>query len=483
MMKNINKYILASGLAIGALFTSCEEEILVPVEDNTEIDALLANINTLQNQLYEYDLEKKTVTISNKEMGSKLDSIQRAWEELNYNISNRETEVQYTVNVISAANYVKGRVAGVGGASVTVRQGDYLETQETAGGLALFKGVKQGEATVTVSAPDHGTVEMSVSFLSDGTYSSNAEYYNAGTQVMLFPVAGKNAATIKGSIYANTTTENDTLYRRYADNQEVFGEKATTWVAPIGQFNYWENFTQSEVQGWDNKVIGNIYFDGVYKTESPLGASVQFEEVPAAFSLYAIAKPSVGHQFDSEFYQQGSYNAGYIRSIIYSDMVFEAAIQDNGSYSVTVPASMGNNLIIEFQTTEVIAEHTRFTALEQKSIGVDEDGDGNVDYYNDYEVMGGAEEIGSVKKTFTYYNSDDYTKELYSFNGDGSVVTINPNSTGEITRRVITETFKYELRGYWMHIESGGEMNFEPGQVQYNNLFLWPVSRTGESDI
>jgi hypothetical protein len=485
MMKNINKYILASSLALGAVFTSCEEEVLVPVEDNTEINALLEKISTLESQLYEVNLEKRTVTIQNNELANKLDSIRDVRNELNsLRWNDRETEVQYTVNVISAANYVQGRAAGLGGATVTVRQGEYVETQETAGGLALFKGMKQGQASVTVSAPDHGTVEMSVDFLSDGTYSDDAEYYNAGTQVLLFPIAGKNAATVKGSLYANTTTINDTLARYYSDAPEFFGEKAGTYVAEPGIY-FSSNFTQSSE---NDKVRGNIYFDNVYYSNSPSGASIKFEAVPSSFDLYAIAKPSKGHQFDI-----GS-DAGYIRSITYNDMVFKATINDDNSYEVLVPASMGDNLSIDFETSEVIAEHTRFTAPEWKSIGVDQDGDGIIDYYDDYYVMGGAEELGSEKESFTYYNSEDYTKELYSLNGDGSVVTINPNSSGDVVRRIITETYKYE--GYWMSthrfgyetmlpIESNNavDFDFEPGEVAFQNIYLFPIEEGKESNI
>lgn len=474
-MRNINKYILASTLALGTVFTSCEEEILVPVEDNTEIDAMLAEISTLENQVYTYSLENGTVTLANMKLRNMLDSLQAVRNKLNWNDGDHDTKVQYTVNVMSTGNFVEGRASGITGAKVTVSQGAYIESKDTDGGMAVFSGLEPGTAKVTITSADHSSVEMDVHFFNDGSIA-DGDHYNAGTQVLLYPVSGKNAATIQGSLFANTTTLNDTLNRKYGTNT-VFGAKAGTYLAQPGVYDN-TNYTQYNTPWYDNKVTGNIYYDGYYYNSNPQGSAVQFEKVPASFKLYAMARPSgsilVDDQNDYYNYSTDEYirNPGYITSITYSDLVFEAELKADNTYSVVVPAATGSVFTIEFQTTEVIADHTRFTAAE---------------YYREantgqwYWVMGGREEEGSELKSFSYYNSGDYTLDLYSLNGDGSVVTINPNSKGDISRRVITETYRYQIMG--SSFGSGTTRSYEPGAVEYNNLYLWPAEKSSESSI
>lgn len=463
-MRNINKYILASTLALGAVFTSCEEEVLVPVEDNAAVEELLTKISALENQVYEHNLAKNTITISNQKLGETLDSLRNVRNNLNWYDGDHDTEVQYTVNVLSAGNFVQGRMAGVGAAKVTVTQGAYMETKDTDAGMAVFTGLKPGAAQVSITSEDHSNVEMSVHFFNEGSVS-DADHYNAGTQVLLYPVSGKNAATITGSLYANTTTLNDTLNRRYGSDATIYGAKANTYLAEPGAYEYY-NYTHWNAYAEN----GNIYDSYASALE------VQFEAVPSSFKLYALAMPSGSLQGDGSEYrygQNGNYirNAGYITSITYNDLVFEATINDDNTYSVTVPASTAGILNIEFQTTEVIADHTRYTRED--------------DIFHEgrwyYNVVGAIEEQGSEIKTFSYYNKENDAVDVYSLNGDGSVVTINANSKGDVSRRVITETFRYQIMG--STLSSGSERSYEPGQVEFNNLYLFPVSRTSESNI
>lgn len=474
-MRNINKYILASTLALGTVFTSCEEEILVPVEDNTEIDAMLAQISALENQVYTYSLENGTVTLANMKLKNTLDSLDNVYWKLRSTQGNHDTKVQYTVNVMSTGNFVEGRVAGISGAKVTVSQGSYIETKDTDGGMAVFTGLEPGAAKVTITSADHSSVEMDVHFFNDGSIAEG-DHYNAGTQVLLYPISGKNAATIQGSLFANTSTLNDTLNRKYGTDA-VFGAKAGTYLAQPGVYeNY--NYTQYYTNWYDDKITGNIYYDGYNYTSNPDGSAVQFEKVPASFKLYALARPSssilVDDQNDYYNYSTDEYirNPGYITSITYSDLVFEAELKADNTYSVVVPAATGNAFTIEFQTTEVIAEHTRFTAGEWYR-------EANAGQW--YWVLGGREEEGSQLQSFSYYNSRDNSRDLYSLNGDGSVVTINPNSKGDVTRRVITEAFRYQIMG--SSFGSGSTRSYEPGAVEYNNLYLWPSEKSSESSI
>lgn len=427
-MKNINKYIWASALAMGTMLTACEDEVLVPVEDNTAATALLTSISEQDALLTEYNLENNTVTLTNARLRETLDSLNDARNDLNWGESRDQTEVQYTVNVISAANYLTGRVAGVNGATVTVTQGSYSETKETSSGLAVFSGLQHGEAIVNISAPDHTSAEMVVEFYSD--YSSDADYTNASTIVPLYPVSGENAAVLTGRVMANTTTVNDTLARTYGDDVAIYGDKAGTYISNPGIYSG-TNYTD-EWGGNDMTPYG-----------ATLGAAVAFEAVPAAFRLFAVAKPNV-----SEF---SSGEAGYIVSITYSGLISEASIAADGTYTLTVPASKGGSLALSYETTEVIAPFTEFT------------NPGN---------------NGATDYTFKYFNNGNGNATVWTEEGDGSNVIIAPNTSMNIVRSIRTRNYEYEI-----FENSFLQGSVKPGEKVINDFYLWPTYPGEESGI
>lgn len=457
-MRNLNKYILASTLALGTVFTSCEEEVLVPVEDNAAATELLNSINTASNQLVDYNLETRTVSIRNAKLERTLDSLYTVRSE----IYDQETTVQYTVNIISGANYVKGRTAGVTGATVTVRQGEYSETKETAAGLAVFEGLQPGYATVLATAPDHTTIEATVYFNPDGQYSHNANVYNAATRILLYPVSGEMAATISGSLYANTTTVNDTLNRTFGYSP-VFGDSAGTFIAERGIYDDY-NYTQYKDidwvgQYWNRENIQNLYYNDAYaETVFPVGQAIQFEAAPASFNLYAIAVPSTQPDFESG----NGYESGYITNISYSNLIFEATINEDNTYSVTVPAS-AQGMNIDFRTTEVIANHTRFT-------------DAEIWYYG----PGTEETIGSKEMEFTYYNYTDSNVDIYTEQADGTWVgnIVTPGESIEVNRNVITEPYRYEIYGSYLESDQ-----LRTGETEFYNIYLWPTNPGSGSNL
>jgi hypothetical protein len=464
-MKNINKYILASTLALGTVFTSCEEEVLVPVEDNEAVAELLAQIASLENELTTYNLEQKTVSIQNTKLQSYYDSLAvnspyyeyDQWGNIRRTGYDPETRVQYTVNVLSSANYLQGRIAGVAGASVTVRQGEYTETKEVSSGMAVFEGLIPGQATVVVTAPDHTRAELIVG-LYDHDFAGDVENYNAATQVVLYPTSGKDMAIIKGSLYANTTTVNDTLNRRYGNDATIFGDKAGTYVAKPGPYTNFSNYTQFE----DEVEQGTIY------DNAPNREEIQFEAVPAGFSFYAIARPQ-------ESLQEFHSGAGNMLSITYTGLVFDATINNDMTYSVQVPTTTKGGLNIEFQMPQTIAPHTRFTSDTDESIAIDQDGDGTIDYYDYYyNVVGGDEEEGSKEQTFKYFNSTNNPVTVYSLAEGGTAVEVAPNKSADIVRRVITENRYYQAQG--IVLEEIGSVR--PGQVILENIYVWPYGRT-----
>lgn len=452
MIKINKKYIPVFAVACCSLFAACEDDDTVSAEANTEIAGLLQEINTLDNQLTEYNLEKRTVTLTNRKLKKTLDSLRITYTDFREN-GYKTTEVQYSVNVISTANYAQGRSSGLSGATVTVKQGDYEETKETSSGIAVFSGLKEGEAYVSVASPDHTKADMVVHFMADGVYSNNSNYYNASTQVLLYPVSGKNTATIKGNVHANTSTLNDTLNRVFGYSG-IFGERANKFVAKPGPFPFYENYTQENI--FSNRMMQNPYFQYYnHYYNGPGGQAVQFEKVPAGLELMAVATPAASLQAD---FQGGEVtNAGFITSITYHDLFFPVQLNEDDSYTVNVPASAGLNMMVQFHSTELVANHTRYTIS------------------HDYAGPGTSQESGSERITLRYYNSNDYTTNHQgSVQEDGTIIypVIDPDQATNLSLYTITEAFRYEIRGPQVL-----STHIHPGQVKYQNLYLWPVSR------
>src|SRR5882672_6586422 len=103
-MKNIITTLLIAGTLLGAMI-SCQDEVVVKVEDTTTADALLAQISTYTNQYLTLDKENGTLHIANEKLLRKLDSLEQVRQNLSDPHSTPE-EVHFTLNVLSSANTV-----------------------------------------------------------------------------------------------------------------------------------------------------------------------------------------------------------------------------------------------------------------------------------------------------------------------------------------------------------------------------------------
>lgn len=411
-----NKYIIQLTLCLSLLcvaMISCEDEVLVPTEDTTTADALLAEIDNISNQYVTLSAENSTLTISNNELDRALDSLWEVRNEL-LNAYSQPTKVELTLNLLSVAKTIfsGGRTAGLEGATVIVEQNELVlqaDASSTAG-LYLFKGLRAGEARIRVTAPNHSSVDARIwLYINNGQDVAGADTYNAATTLVLYPVSGELAATLKGTAYANTSTLNDTIDNWYGSNV-AFGAKANTPIAVGSNFNFTNNTTTTA-----SRTNYNLY------NFSPWGTEVQFETAPAGQKIYAY--PSLSGTYINN---DGSAN-GYLTELIYKGVVTSTTVAADGSFSLSVPAASSYSDFTFFGGIDLVSEpffasHKRFT------IGTNYAGENN--------------EAGSASENFSFYNNGNFATAAYTGTGV-TTVAVDPAKKAAVTRRTISETWQY----------------------------------------
>lgn len=446
-MKIKNIFKIGMLAAASSFMVACEDEVLVEKQDTTQADALIAEINDVENQLLTLSLENSELTIENQKLDNFLDSLWNVRNQLTGGYS-QPASVDYTVNVLSTANTIfsGGRSKGLENATVVVEQnGLVIQPSSNGAGLYAFRGLTEGNAYVRVSAPNHASVEMSIYlYINDGSDVDGAKTFNAASQVVLYPVAGDMAATIKGMVYANRSTLNDTIGRKFGSDA-VFAAKANTYIAAPGVWNY-GNYTQDDDYWAASAIYGY-----------PSGNQVAFEAGFEGHKIYAV--PSLSNLA----LNNDNSNSGYIISITYKGLITNTEINADGSYELKIPAGSdyGNGLFnsIELRTSEVVSAHTRLTVS-----------DGN--YEGEYD------ESGSVETTFTYFNNSNGT--VTPFDGDGvNTVSLDAGEKAQIKRRTITENWIYYP--YFTDQNSMNDNtldNFpESGKVINRNIYFFPEER------
>jgi hypothetical protein len=440
-------------LLLIVVLIGCQDEVIVKVEDTTQVDELLAEISNYTNQYLTLDEKNGTLHIENEKLWRKLDSLEQVRNKLANPYSTPE-ELQFTLNILSSANTVfsGGRSKGLSGATVTLEQNGLVVSADpsSSDGLYLFRGLREGSAFVKVTAPDHTPVEFYVGLvIANGDDISDADSYNASTQVILFPNGGSAAGKITGKAYANTSTLNDTLGYRYGGSG-LFGAKANTYISTPGSWRY-GNFTQVDQ-----------YIETASIYSPPGGENIQWETATAGHIIYCIP------EFNNYEINNESEN-GFIYSITYRNVITKATIAADGSF--TLPVLAGNtyddNTLVQYvtlTTEDMIASHTRLTKLTA--------------------YAGAITETGAVDQAFSYFNSTDAAQNVFTGNG---TVTANVNAGAKlaITRRKITETWAYRMRVPNDQFGLNDESEIHPqnqaypqaGETKYRNVYFFPVSK------
>lgn len=452
-MKNIISAFLSGAVLLGFM-VGCQDEVIVKVEDTATADSLLAEIADLENQYLTLDAENGTLTIENIKLERALDSLY----DVRYNFDNpysQPSEVHFTLNVLSASSTVfSGRSQGVEGATVTLTQNGLAVSPDasSAAGLYLFKGLREGQAYVTVTAPDHTPVEFTVYFdRYNGEDVADADSYNASAQVILFGNAGSAAGTLSGKAYANLSTLNDTLGYKYGSDALVFEEKANTYITAPGIWNF-SNYTQDD----DYFNYYNLYDGGS-------GTNIQWENALAGQKIYSI--PS----FNNVNINNDSEN-GWITGLIYKNVITSATIAADGTFSLPILAgnTYDENQLIdgtEITADEMVTGHTRFTRY-----------GGN--YY------GQEDEVGSTDQTFTFYNRNNFTVGVYEGDDLLTFTNVDPGKTLDITRKKITQTYAYYMflpngRNGWdndNYLDAGSDDLYpSAGETKIANAFFFPI--------
>lgn len=177
-MKTFDKLLYFSLLLAIALFTSCKDNILTPVNNTKSADSLVALISALNSKLVTVNAKDNTLQIQLAKFQSTADSLKAA------STSTYSQLVQYTVYVIDGGNSVTGinyygggrtckdcKTTGVDGATVTVYSNGQTYTATSADGRAIFNNLYvAGLATVTITA--NGYTRASYTTYFDPNYAS-----------------------------------------------------------------------------------------------------------------------------------------------------------------------------------------------------------------------------------------------------------------------------------------------------------------------
>jgi hypothetical protein len=231
-------------------------------------------------------------------------------------------KVYYTVVPVSATNAVwtsGGRtedVQGLEGATVTVSQyGQAIEATNPKNGVYTFPVLHSGEVTVTIKAPNHGTVNYIANLTPDGPVGNGKIVY-VGNVIAMFETSTDAAkmATIKGKAWVETDLTNGT--------EEI--PQGTSLTANIDAAH--SSFRKRFIDELSNPFGG--------------GATDESNGV------------NLGNQNT-----QSVTRSGYIQKMAYESAVSRAVVGADGSYSILSP-STGAGLPIKMEFSEYEADRT-----------------------------------------------------------------------------------------------------------------------------
>jgi hypothetical protein len=406
--------------ALSAMLLNCKDEVIVPVEDKSTADSLVTKIFENQGKKVEINTELNTLTLTNTELQDSISELQENWT----NISGTERIIQYTVNVVSFGNTTlsNGRTTGLSGATVLVQQNGTQQTQSTSDGLAEFE-VKQGYVTVSVTAPDHSSIEYTAFVGYDDYYDGKER--NAASQVFLFPIAGANSATISGNVFMNGSTLDDTLnYYTYgaAAGASLQGKYITNPGPWAGNNWGYGNMTQDWDYRNDNSIYGSVGSNNI-KWNNVEGYKLTV--VPQIFD--------VTDQYEIPNNIWGSIQHGKIISMTYKGMLKFGTTDANGSFTISGIPTTVEGLEVQILTPEdgFIRPHTRFT------------------------TGAASDEVGATSMDFKVYN------------------------TGTNAATTVSKKVKSENRYYFPYLYRMGSdwtIYLRSGETHKDAIFLFPGS-------
>jgi hypothetical protein len=403
---------------------SCKDEVLVPVKDETSADSLISIIDVLDAQKITLDKKLNKITITNANLLDSANSL---------NSTSNDVEVEYTVNVLNGGTTITGgRTKGVNGVSVTVLQNGVSKVVTSADGRAIFTGLTQGAATVSLNAANFATVNATVYLGSNSTGSyGDGAIREVSSNFLMIPIGGSDGLTIKGNLYINRNVLNDTLGRQFEKSGDA---KETQYISNPGK---WDHYNYN---GYGYGYLYNLYDNSVSYNYNPI---VSFDALTSASTVYAY--PDLSTTYNPSNWA----NDGYITSISYVGLMSWATVDANGAYTINVPyvynSAGTDNFGYYIEATDLVDNLTRFDDLAS---------------YNG-STQGTP---GSVKTTFKLFNNTDYS-----------------HSTTD--RYVLTESWTFKsgitYEGDWDafgegYIDGGAT---SPGATVFSNIYYFPYSK------
>jgi len=362
---------------------SCKDEVLVPVKDEKSTDSLASLINVLDKQKITLDKKINAITITNATLKDSTKSIGDI-------IDNDITNVEYTVNLINAGTAITtdggngqfdgggDRKKGVDGISVTVVQGGVATTVTSASGRAIFTGLSQGTASVSITGTNFLPVKATVYLGWNSTgIDGDGAVREVSSNVLLLPSnGGTDGLTITGKLYINKNVINDTLGRQFAKASD-----AANYTKYISKPSIWDYYS---LNGYYQGVnLFNLYGNNTYNSYTE---QLSFDALTSGATVYAY--PEVANYYNPANWAEN----GYFTSITYTGLISYATVDANGAYSIKVPyvysGAASSDIGYYIYADQLIDNLTKFDGNDGTSQNT----------------------VGSVKTAYTLYDNATYTK-------------------------------------------------------------------------
>lgn len=376
----IKSSVKALAVALAALaFTSCSKDQF------TEKDALNLELQRLRAQRTIDSIQ----TLQERQDRNALARYQRVLDSLDR--ENAGGRVFYSVNVVSATSAVisNGRVEeaeGVTGATVTAQQfGRVSAPVTTVNGIATFE-LRSGEATVSITAPNHTSADYTVNLTapfsgyvgaSSGntvTIAKNGTTVYVGNVLPLFyfnptDAAGSGSlATIRGRAFIETDLTNDT-------------EETVSTTVPTGS-NPGTTSASAAIAAANGGTAPNIFVSAAINSNSTAFRARYLDKVNDQTTSVVPGTPGVGGgsnggrmgMITKLFYTSANAGAtgpattGAAGSATAGSPVTRTSISATGDYVLTVPSSAAG-LPIVMKSDEIAANRTYFRDADGNGLG------------------------------------------------------------------------------------------------------------------
>jgi len=309
--KIIRTLALVCGLALAQACTT-KNEIPQPVEDTARVDALRAQLLTLQQQVFGVQQSAAADSLSLAQLQALIAQLQ----------ANLQRTVAFSVMVKSFL------LQPLAGATVVVSQGGKIVSATTsANGIATFNNLYAGVITATVDLTGFARLVLRADIRNT---ADDAPAYSTTSQVLMLPLGGTSQAdscmtTPYWKLYANYSMVDDTLGGALVQGQGYFGGKPSnpSFALPAGPNVYAPSTSYSPVTTQTVAAYMNQYsFLG------PIGGNNSYNSLAVQAGFTGWDAPTTGITGN-----------GQVVAVSYENAKWTATLNANGIFKIKLPAS------------------------------------------------------------------------------------------------------------------------------------------------